>query len=108
MPDPRLNSFHLEFPRRYTSRHARDALLEARGPLTLDAELSAEWSAEQYDSDFPPYVLLGVQPDGLSGAVYTLKVGLNTIGKFDSNDIVLDEISVSRRHCCILVHASGE
>src|SRR6266566_1721941 len=99
-PDPRLDSCHLEFPRRLRYRHAREALLDARGPLTLDAELAGG----EYDSEFPKnYFLLGIQPE----ESHWLKVGLNTIGRYESNDIVLEEISVSRRHCGILVHASG-
>src|SRR5438132_13741863 len=35
MNDPRLNSVHLEFPRRHEFRQAREALLEARGLRTL-------------------------------------------------------------------------
>jgi pSer/pThr/pTyr-binding forkhead associated (FHA) protein len=100
MPDPRLNSCHLEFPRRLRYRHAREALLDARGPMTLDLELAGG----EYDSERPKnYFLLGIQPE----KSHSLKVGLNTIGKFESNDIVLEDISVSRRHCGILVHASG-
>jgi pSer/pThr/pTyr-binding forkhead associated (FHA) protein len=46
---------------------------------------------------------LGIQPE----QSFPLKVGLNTVGRYESNDIVLDDFSVSRRHCGILVHASG-
>src|SRR5207245_4189294 len=35
MNDPRLNSVHLEFPRRHEFRQAREALLEARALRTL-------------------------------------------------------------------------
>ena len=36
--DPRLNSLHLEAPRRQDYRRAREALLQARGCHTLCAE----------------------------------------------------------------------
>lgn len=36
---------------------------------------------------------------------YRLKYGKNRIGRFDDNDIVIDNIMVSRRHCCIVVHS---
>lgn len=49
--------------------------------------------------------------DRQTGREYPLKVGLNTIGRFRNNDVVLEEprdrISVSRRHCVVLVHATG-
>src|SRR5207245_10896520 len=35
MNDPRLNSVHLEFPRRHEFRRARELLLEARGLRTM-------------------------------------------------------------------------
>ena len=38
MADPRLNSVHLEFPRREQFRQARDVLLNARGWQTVLAE----------------------------------------------------------------------
>jgi pSer/pThr/pTyr-binding forkhead associated (FHA) protein len=38
---------------------------------------------------------------------YPLQTGLNTIGRYPDNDIVLDPISVSRRHCVLLVHTGG-
>ena len=33
---------------------------------------------------------------------------MNTIGRFPENDIVFEEIYVSRRHCIIHVHARGD
>ena len=40
--DPRLNSVHLEAPRRQDYRRAREALLHARGCQTLYAEREAD------------------------------------------------------------------
>ena len=36
-----------------------------------------------------------------------LRVGINTIGRFAENDVVLTPNHVSRRHCIVLVHATG-
>jgi len=36
---------------------------------------------------------------------YHLKYGKNRIGRFEDNDILVDNIRVSRRHCCIVVHS---
>src|SRR5262249_23134926 len=38
---------------------------------------------------------------------YPLRIGFNTIGRLPDNDIELEEITVSRRHCVLLVHAWG-
>ncbi len=36
---------------------------------------------------------------------YPLRVGVNTIGRLQDNDVVIEGPYVSRRHCAILVHA---
>src|SRR6266581_1196210 len=79
MADPRLNSVHLEFPRREQFRHARDVLLNARGNQTVLAEQKG--IAEE--ADHP-----------------------NTVGRSPDNDVIIQDGFVSRRHCAILVHAS--
>jgi len=110
MNDPRLNSVHLEFPRREDFRRARGMLLGARGTHTV--------ALENHDG------LLGVNPSRtmiedlaepaqatseywlLDGeGIYPLKIGVNTIGRLPDNDVVLQGPYVSRRHCAILVHA---
>ncbi|HEV3260582.1 MAG TPA: FHA domain-containing protein [Gemmataceae bacterium] len=116
MADPRLNSGHFErLPRRDEYRRARQGLLDARGWLTLAAERVHGLVAEV--DDWPS--LLPVQPehfvpganyllvDQQAGCRYPLQTGLNTIGRLPSNDVVLEESMVSRRHCVVLVHAWG-
>jgi pSer/pThr/pTyr-binding forkhead associated (FHA) protein len=49
------------------------------------------------------YVLV----DRAAGRLYPLLTGLTTIGRLPGNDIVLDENTVLRRHCVLLVHAWG-
>lgn len=109
MNDPRLNSVHLEFPRREDFRRARGALLGARGTHTVALEKhegllggqsrtliddirDAEPAASEY------WLMCG---EGM----YPLKVGVNTIGRLPDNDVVIQGPYVSRRHCAILVHA---
>jgi len=112
MADPRLNSMHLEDPRRQDYRRAREALLHARGYQTL--------AAEQKDLDAlrggPDTIDAEVAPEDAPGlrfwlvdrdSIYPLKVGLNTIGRSPDNDIVVQDCYVSRRHCAILVHATA-
>jgi hypothetical protein len=113
MSDPRLNSVHLEAPRRQEYRRAREALLNARGWQTLAGE-------SQQDSDHRPGEPHTLIPHGEQAAhtefrfwlqdrdyIYPLKIGLNTVGRAQDNDVVIEDSYVSRRHCAILVHASN-
>jgi pSer/pThr/pTyr-binding forkhead associated (FHA) protein len=112
MVDPRLNSVHLEAPRRQEYRRAREALLGARGHQTIAAEHAGEVGL----SIAEPHTLVQ-EPNQVSpdlkfwlvdkDYVFPLKVGLNTIGRSPDNDVVLQDGYVSRRHCAILVHAGN-
>jgi hypothetical protein len=116
MNDPRFNSGHFEvLGRRQDYRRAREVLLGARGWMTLAAE-HIHGMVEDSD-DWP--ALLPLRPEEiLPGArfllidqqtrqSYALHTGLNTIGRFPENDIVLEPIWVSRRHGTLLVHTRG-
>jgi FHA domain len=116
MSDPRFNSIHLGLSaRREEYRQAREALLAARGLLTLAGEKAC--GLIEAVEDWPS--LAPVQPDQLlpsaryllvdrqAECLYPLKIGLNTIGRLPGNDVVLEEIWISRRHCVVLVHARG-
>ena len=114
MADPRLNSIHLEPPRRQQYRRAKEGLLNARGWQTLVAEQEDNASAAER-----PRTVIGIDPDrsNLPDAlqfwlmdkdfIYPLKVGLNTVGRAPENDVVIQDGFVSRRHCAILVHAGS-
>jgi hypothetical protein len=109
MADPRLNSVHLEAPRRQEYRRARDVLLRARGSYTIFADQSDH-------SDLTGHTIIqkgdGVADEELvcwlldGEFIYPLKVGLNTLGRSSDNDVVVEDAYVSRRHCAILVHSS--
>ena len=111
MADPRLNSVHLEAPRRQEFRRAREALLNARGFQTMAAE---QGDLRALDGDSHTLVQEPEQhaPAGLKywlvdrDKVYPLRVGLNTIGRSPDNDVVVQDSYVSRRHCAVLVHAA--
>jgi len=110
MNDPRLNSMHLDFPRRQDFRRAREVLLEARGLRTLAVEEhqlgrgdSFTMVQSQRDPVSPNSEYWLVDQDG----IYPLRVGVNTIGRLPDNDVVIQGPYVSRRHCAILVHAGG-
>ncbi len=113
MSDPRLNSVHLEAPRRADYRRARDELLQARGSYTVALE-NADQLIPAIDS--PNTVIQNIgnrAPPGLNcwlvdkDYIYPLKVGINTVGRSPDNDVVVQDAFVSRRHCAILVHAGG-
>jgi pSer/pThr/pTyr-binding forkhead associated (FHA) protein len=111
MLDARLNSVHLESPRRDEFRTARAQLLSSRGGETMAAErdeaLSHESSQhntaiqnlpENAGAAVARYVLMD------NDYIYPLKVGLNTVGRMPDNDVVVQDAYVSRRHCAIVVH----
>jgi pSer/pThr/pTyr-binding forkhead associated (FHA) protein len=113
MTDPRLNSIHLEAPRREEFRQARDVLLNARGSQTITAE---KHSLPAQVSEIFQTAIQQLNKPSLRGVkhvlmdkdyVYPLKVGLNTVGRMPDNDVVLEDPYVSRRHCAVLVHAAN-
>ena len=109
MNDPRLNSVHLDFPRREDFRHAREALLGARGLHTLAVENHEDALAGGNSFLLPLDQSGAVLPNAdfwlkdRDGS-YPLRVGVNTIGRLPDNDVVIQGPYVSRRHCAILVH----
>ena len=110
MPDPRLNSVHLEISRREDYRRAREDLLQARGMQTVALEGYEGHEAAGGPLTFiekpeqPPTEVEFWLSDPTG--VYPLRVGINTLGRAQDNDVVLQNAFVSRRHCAILVHAN--
>lgn len=111
MADPRLNSVHLEAPRREDFRRARDQLLHARGDQTIAAECPEVLREPVPGSNTLREDPLAPRDVALRfwlidrDYIYPLRIGLNTIGRSPENDVVLKDAYVSRRHCAILVHA---
>ena len=108
MGDSRLNSVHLEFPRRDDFRHAREMLLSSRGTNTIAVDNLADVLSQAGGHT----MIQGERtPTNAScwlkgnDAIYPLKMGVNTIGRLPDNDVVVQVPYVSRRHCAILVHA---
>jgi len=107
--DPRLNSVHLEAPRRQDYRRAREALLQARGGNTCYAERQI---AEPDSSPSNTLFQRAEHPDPKAlhcwladeQYIYPLKIGLNTLGRSSDNDVVVPDCFTSRRHCAIVVH----
>jgi hypothetical protein len=108
MGDPRLNSLHLDPSRRQDYRRARELLVQSRGNETLYAERQR---CEQSDAGNTFIHNTGEKaPTSLEvwlvdrEYLYPLKIGLNTMGRSADNDVVVEDLYVSRRHCAVLVH----
>jgi hypothetical protein len=113
--DPRFNSVHLDPVRRQDYRRAREALFQSRGAHTLYAERHPAPGGEGAGSS----ATFIRHPEGGQGGevpaeldywlvdrdfIYPLKVGVNTMGRSADNDVVVEDLYISRRHCAILVH----
>lgn len=112
MADPRFQSTHLAFPRRGLYRARREAAIRSCGSRTS--------VMVRHDPALPMGAIVMMDPadERASGSGYLsvagtlthhLRLGCNTIGRQRDNDIVVDdeELVISRRHCSIVVHASG-
>jgi len=110
MGDSCLNSVHLEPPRRLRFRHARQALLDACGDYTIafqrrpdaDQEAGNNPSSSHSPSSRQTHYWLS---DG--SKTYSLKIGINTIGRAPDCDVIIEDGCISRRHCVILVHTGN-
>lgn len=115
MSDSRLNSVHLDAARREEFRRAREALINSVGDQTRKASeiKQALADAASEDSLTMSHQLSIRIPPGLDFVlmdkenVYSLKIGLNTIGRLTDNDVVIPDPYLSRRHGAILVHSDG-
>lgn len=109
MSDPRIGGGHLSIGRHDQYDAAIDDMLDARGPLTGAADPLVRAPSLQQPvrrGPVPPggtYTLINVA----TAKRHELRVGINTIGRFPENDIHLEPNGVSRRHCVVLVHATG-
>lgn len=106
--DPRLQSVHLEAPpRRDAFRQARARVQSALGSYTIAGDLRP--SAGE-GTDLTPKLGTPVEPVSVcwlldQGKQIPLNVGLNSIGRLPDNDIVIDDPTISRRHCAVVVHS---
>lgn len=109
MTDPRLLSIHLEAaPRREDFRRARQRVQGAIGSHTLAGDLRM-LQGEGRDTYLPASGSV-TPPNGVCwlldhGRQIPLKVGLNSVGRLPDNDVVIDDATVSRRHCAVVVHS---
>jgi hypothetical protein len=109
--DPRLLSVHLEGnPRRDAFRSARRCVEGVAGSHTIAGDVRVSFSGELDNRTIAPSDL-PVKPGGTHcwvldrGKQLALNIGLNSVGRLPDNDIVIDDATVSRRHCAIVVHS---
>src|SRR5262245_3730685 len=110
MGDPRLNGGHLDVARRDQYDAAVDEMLDARGHATAVADPAARPPANRRGP-----ARLGPPPPGgayelvslADGGRVPLRTGINAIGRLSANDLVLRPLHISRRHCVVVVHATG-
>ena len=102
--EPQLHSIHLETTsRRDAFRRARDVLSAALGEKTLTGHSHFD---DRDNHDTPPGLTIpSIASLFWRGKSWELRLGINTIGRLPDNQICLDDPSVSRRHCAIVVHS---
>ncbi len=108
--DPRLDGHHLDWTRHSRYDAAVGELVDGRGPLTAVADPLVPppaYPRRPRGQGAPPpggaYMLVGLA----DGRWRPLRVGINSLGRYPQNDLVLAPIHVSRRHCVVVVHATG-
>lgn len=109
MPDPQFHSLHLDgLPRQAEFRAARQKMELGCGQLTLGGDfgwLEDDDSGEGETRLSPNLARTFWVQDG--ERLYTLSVGVNSVGRLPDNSVVLRDECVSRRHCAIVVHRDG-
>jgi pSer/pThr/pTyr-binding forkhead associated (FHA) protein len=107
-------SVHLEGnPRRDAFRAARHRLENAAGSHTIAGEIRALSSPSESKEQMTmapgevPLKANGGVPCWIidRGIKIPLKIGMNSVGRLPDNDITIDDPTVSRRHCAIMVHS---
>ena len=109
MPDPQFHSMHLEgLPRQAEFRAARQVMERGCGQQTLGGDLgwlAADESGNGETRLGPNLARTFWVQDG--ERLYTLVIGVNSVGRLPDNSVVLRDECVSRRHCAIVVHCDG-
>lgn len=110
--DQRLLSVHLEGnPRRDAFRAARGRVELAAGGHTLAGEMRLPLASEACEMKTLAPAEVPVKAGGTHcwlldrGRQIALRIGLNSVGRLPDNDVVIDDATVSRRHCAIVVHS---
>lgn len=107
-----MNSIHLEgTPRRQLFREIRERLNSSAGSHTIMGYLRVAQPQQAPDAAtiVPAEVKVQQAPSNCfimdRGKKLPLRIGMNSIGRLPDNDVVIEDPTVSRRHCAILVHS---
>ncbi len=111
--DPNLmKSLHLEGnPRRELFRKVRERIATAAGSHTVAGHIRLRPSSSSPSLQTLAPADLPVKKGAVHcwildrGRKLPLKIGMNSVGRLPDNDVVIDDATVSRRHCAILVHS---
>jgi pSer/pThr/pTyr-binding forkhead associated (FHA) protein len=110
MDDPRLDGDHLDVARHDHYDASVAEMLDNRGAGTAWHDPFARPPAEPRPPErreAPPpggvYALVSL----VDGTRHPLRTGINAMGRYRNNDIVLECDYISRRHCVVVVHATG-
>jgi hypothetical protein len=114
MSEAHLQSIHLvDNPRRELFRQARLQLEGACGLPTLlgvvpppGADLPLDGVTRTLAPMTPGAPCHFMLKDGET--LYPLTVGVNTVGRLPDNNVSIRDEHVSRRHCAVVVHTSGQ
>jgi pSer/pThr/pTyr-binding forkhead associated (FHA) protein len=108
MSDPRLDSSHLDVARQDQYEATINEMLDDRGPVTSDADPLARLPRLVHEPSTSAqggtFFLISLA----SGCQFNLRMGINAIGRSRKNDLILRDAWISRRHCAIMVHATGK
>lgn len=112
--DPDLmKSIHLEGnPRRDQFRLVRERIAAAAGNHTIAGNIRVS-SPSLMNPECLTLLPAEVQVKAGSthcwivdrGRKLPLKIGMNSVGRLPDNDVVIDDPTVSRRHCAVVIHS---
>ena len=103
-PDPRFVSGHLYQPRRGLYGAARREVLDSLGETTAEVDRIRPSHRPTGSFVLPTGYALQHKATGL---LWPLRVGITTLGRIEDSDLILPHYAISRRHCVVIVHATG-
>lgn len=111
--DPDLmKSLHLEGnPRRELFRQVRERIAAAAGSHTVAGRVRIHSPSSSPDLQTLAPADVPVKAGSIQcwildrGRKLPLKIGMNSVGRLPDNDVIIDDATVSRRHCAVLVHS---
>ncbi|MCX7665253.1 MAG: FHA domain-containing protein [Gemmataceae bacterium] len=110
--DPRLQSIHFQNDERLNAfRQARMQVDLAQG---IHTKVGVVRTTEENSANLATLSPVDVPVKPLEtpvcwlfdrGKPYPLHIGVNSVGRLPDNDVIIDDVTVSRRHCVVIVHS---